>query len=190
MKPDGPRRGPASAFARDRADPAGPVFPDARGVPARSVRAPDGGVNPDFRFAQILIMRLSMPLTAGLLAAACTLVSCGDPVDPEAYSATITFLQPAEGAVYGAGDTAHVRVRFEREGTLHNVRLTVTRQMDGTLVYDSGEDHVHADGSHEREADVVLETMHHGDFILEASTWDHGGEAQPVVATRTVHAHP
>lgn len=127
---------------------------------------------------------------AGLLAASVLLSACADGTEPEAYTATITFLQPAEGADFDAGDTLRPLVRFEREGTLHNVRLTVTRQMDGALVHDSGERHVHADGLHELGAVLVLETMHHSDFVLEASTWDHGGEAQPVTATRTVHAHP
>jgi hypothetical protein len=105
------------------------------------------------------------------------------------YEATIGIMSPGEGLTMDAGDNVHLHINFDNADIIHHVQVTITREHDGEVVYDTGEIHADADQHYEHHGDYVIETMMHSDFTVEARTWDHDAE-EPLIATRSFHAHP
>jgi hypothetical protein len=113
-----------------------------------------------------------------------------DHLHEEPYAVEISFLEPAADTTINSGQELHMEVMFTRAGTIHNVKVRVLRDSDTAEVF-VWEQHVHEEsGSYEFHEHVTLTTSTHEDFTIEASTWDHDGEAEPIVATRSFHLHP
>ncbi|MBI1191989.1 MAG: hypothetical protein GC205_02285 [Bacteroidetes bacterium] len=108
----------------------------------------------------------------------------------EPYDVTISFLEPSADATLTSGDEVHMEVLFTSPGTIHNVKVRVIRESDQADVF-FWEEHVHEEsGSYEFHEHLTLTSTDHEAFTIEASTWDHDSELEPIVLTRAFHLHP
>ena len=106
------------------------------------------------------------------------------------YDVEISFLEPAADATFNSGDEVHMELLFTSAGTIHNLKVRVIRESDQADVF-LWEEHVHEEsGSYAFHEHLTLTSSEHEEFTIEASTWDHDGETDPIVLTRTFHLHP
>jgi hypothetical protein len=100
---------------------------------------------------------------------------------------TISFDSPTSaGNPYMSGSPIHIHINYADDEELHEVTLSVVRDLDTTEVYHF---HGHPDmATFTLEVDTMFNTMDHSDFILTATATDH--EAEQTTVVETIHMHP
>lgn len=100
---------------------------------------------------------------------------------------TISIESPsADNNPYHSGNPIHIHVNYADDDQLHEVTLTIVRDMDTTEVYHF---HGHPDAAtYTLEVDTMFTTTDHSDFLMTATATDH--DDVTTTETATFHMHP